>query len=395
MTRQELDDWLRLTAASGIGVTTAHRLLKKFGLPGEILAQSNAALSELLNASQIQALLSDRQELTDLQTSTWHWLQTQPSADSERRILSLADNAYPPALLSLADAPLLLYSVSAPEKYSQLATKTIANDIAMVGSRRATPQGVLNAKSFAQSFAERGLFVVSGMALGIDGAAHEGALSVQERGDTNLGTTVAVVGTGLDRIYPARHKELAQRIARHGVLLSEFPVGTPPLKENFPRRNRLIAALTQGTLVVEAAIESGSLITARQALDLNKEVFAIPGSIHSPQSRGCHHLIKQGAKLVESAQDVLEELPHALPSNAIKIIANYIINTPADNEFDGISEKRDSFLDAMGYDPVSLDALSDRTGMDAASLQAKLLEYELGGDVARLPGGLFQRQARA
>jgi DNA processing protein len=224
--------------------------------------------------------------------------------------------------------------------------------------------------------------VVSGLALGIDGAAHDGAM-------LGGGETIAVVGTGLDRVYPKRHLALAHRIAQQGMLISEFPIGTPPLTANFPRRNRIISGLSRGTLVVEAALQSGSLITARLAAEQGKEVFAIPGSIHSPQSRGCHALIKQGAKLVEVAQDVLEELK-LTPAGA-----GAALDAPqprAEDDAAG-STPEDPLLSALGFDAVSLDALLARTGLDTAHLQAQLLELELDGQVVRLPGGLFQRMA--
>jgi DNA processing protein len=208
----------------------------------------------------------------------------------------------------------------------------------------------------------------------VDGAAHEGALEAGA-------WTVAVVGTGLDRVYPSRHQALARRIAGHGLILSEHPLGTPPLAAHFPRRNRLIAALGQGTLVVEAALQSGSLITARLAAELGREVFAIPGSIHAPHARGCHQLIRQGAKLVESAQDVLEELRWELPP-ARSVVAQDVVS-PADEP---------DLLRTLGHEPVDFDTLLARSGLDAAALQAGLLDLELSGQVARLPGALFQRQ---
>jgi DNA processing protein len=420
MSRVELSTWLRLSLVPGIGLRTAHHLLSRFGLPDQIFSQSPAALAPLLTSAQQQALLQPPPDLPALLETTCQWLDAAPEGVM-RHIVSLADGDYPACLLTLPDPPLLLYITGSADRYAQLASKPLANDIAIVGSRRATPQGAANAKSFASAFAQSGMHIVSGMALGIDAAAHEGALEAQASFGSGCGSTIAVVGTGLDRVYPKQHRDLAHRIAQHGLILSEFPIGTPPLAENFPRRNRIIAALTQGTLVVEAAIQSGSLITARQALEMGKEVFAIPGSIHSPQSKGCHHLIKQGAKLVESAQDVLEELPipltqpiaffqpllttaHAAASttpataadsddtlSTTKIIANYSINTGASATFDSSN----SLLQALGHDPVSLDTLIDRTGINAATLQAQLLELELLGQVARLPGALFQRQMSA
>jgi DNA processing protein len=220
---------------------------------------------------------------------------------------------------------------------------------------------------------------VSGLALGVDGAAHDGAL-------LGGGQTIAVVGTGLDRVYPKKHLALAHRIVQQGMIISEFPLGTPPLTANFPRRNRIISGLTRGTLVVEAALKSGSLITARLAAEQGKEVFAIPGSIHSPQSRGCHALIKQGAKLVELAQDVLEEL-NLLPV----VLSGSPGSAQASGDSDAEPSPEDPLLVALGFDAVSLDELQARTGLDTPRLQAQLLEMELEGRVARLPGGYFQR----
>jgi DNA processing protein len=280
-------------------------------------------------------------------------------------------------LLQTEDPPLMLYAVGRlPAAWPPA--------VAVVGSRNPTPQGLVNARRFSEALAQAGLTVVSGMALGVDGAAHEGALDAAEAGQL---ATIAVVGTGLDRVYPKRHLALSHRIAQQGLLLSEYPLGTPPLPPNFPKRNRIIAALSQGTLVVEAALQSGSLITARQAAEQGKEVFAIPGSIHSPQSRGCHALLKQGAKLVETAQDVLEELQLAPASG--RLAPTLGGDTPADD--DEGEDADSSLLQALGFDPVGLDVLVARTGIAPAELQARLLEYELSGDVARLPGGLFQR----
>jgi DNA processing protein len=298
--------------------------------------------------------------------------------------------------------------------------KHAKDGIAMVGSRNPTPQGLATAHAFAKSFTQAGLVVVSGLALGIDGAAHEGAMEGRQKDDDAC--TIAVIGTGLDRVYPSKHLDLAHRIVKYGLMVSEFPLGTPPLPANFPKRNRIISALSLGTLVVEAAVKSGSLITARLASEQGKEVFAIPGSIHSTQSRGCHALLKQGAKLVESAQDVLEELrlqltPPALPPSKI-LKTDGTIEVLTEGVTEGITKNMtgansasatptmaasvaesiasaniepDDLVKSLGYDPVSLDALVARTGWDAATLQVRLMELELDGQVARLPGGLFQR----
>ena len=242
---------------------------------------------------------------------------------------------------------------------------------------------------FARSLAANGLTVISGLALGVDGAAHEGALQGARCGQL---ATIAVVGTGLDRVYPRQHRDLAHRITQHGLILSEYPLGTPPLAPNFPRRNRLISGLSQATLVVEAALQSGSLITAKQALEQGRDVMALPGSIHSAQSKGCHALIKQGAKLVESAQDILEELqlPAAQMPQALSLDAEEDQMNRASSLPSGDDAER-ALLRLLGHDPVGLDALQARCGWPTAQLQAQLLELELMGQVGRLPGGLFQR----
>lgn len=290
-------------------------------------------------------------------------------------MIALGDATYPHALLESPDPPLLLYAIGRLELLH-------APALAIVGSRHASVQGRQNASAFAAHLGGAGFTIVSGLALGIDGAAHEGALG-------STGSTIAVVATGLDQVYPRRHLALAGRIAAEGLLLSEHPLGTPPLRENFPQRNRIIAGLTRGTLVVEAALQSGSLITARQAVEYGREVFAVPGSIHSPLSRGCHTLLRQGAKLVESADDILEELQPGAAATA------------APEESAGMQDAThpaavdDPVLQALGHDPVTLDALCARTGWSAQDLSARLFELELEDRVARLPGGLFQRRAHA
>jgi len=376
--RDELAGWLRLTLTPGIGNTAARRLLAAFGLPSEVFAQPIAALREVLPEALAQALLQPPAELDAVLERTFEWLQGTEPHGATHRILTLGDPAYPASLLEMADPPLMLYLIGpAPVELAQL-----TRSIAMVGSRNPTPQGLSNAHAFARTFGEAGIAVVSGLALGIDGAAHEGALDIAI--DPLRPATVAVVGTGLDRVYPARHRALAQRIAERGLIVSEFPLGTPPLNQNFPKRNRIIAGLSRGTLVVEAALQSGSLITARLASEQGKEVFAIPGSIHSPQSRGCHALIRQGAKLVETVGDVLEELRFDTAAAP----------PPAPPQEEERGSPYGGLLKAMGYDPVSLDALCARTGHAASALQVQLLELELSGRVARLPGGLFQQIAQ-
>ena len=275
--------------------------------------------------------------------------------------MTLADEDYPKTLLEIADPPAVLYCKGRRSLLSQAC-------LGVVGSRNATPQGVRDAEAFALALSDAGLTIVSGLALGIDAAAHRGGLA-------GAGSSIAIIGTGLDRIYPARNKALAHQLAENGLIVSEFALGTAPLPGHFPRRNRLISGLSRGVLVVEAAPNSGSLITARVATEQGREVFAIPGSIHSPLSRGCHALIKQGAKLVESAADILDELawqqrlaPPVLPETV-----------------------PDRVLDALDGAPATLDALAQRTGLTLDALSAKLLTLELDGRIASLPGGRYQK----
>ncbi len=379
----ELGPWLRLSLTAGIGRDTARRLLAAFGEPSHIFTQSESRLRQVVTAAQAQALLQAPEGWQALTENTLEWLQTAPDPKVSRAVITLGDVRYPAAMLDTPDPPLMLHALGQVDALQNLHRLCA---VAMVGSRNPTPQGLINAREFASSLAASGLVVVSGMALGIDGAAHEGAL----QGATADGlATIAVVGTGLDRVYPKQHRDLAHRIALRGVILSEYPLGTPPLAHHFPQRNRLISGLSQATLVIEAALPSGSLITARQALEQGRDVMAIPGSIHSAQAKGCHALIKQGAKLVESAQDVLEELRLPQPSGQQALnLADHpspqYATAPGNNE-------EAVLLRAMGHDPVSLDALQARCGWPTAQLQAQLLELELMGQVGRLPGGLFQR----
>lgn len=381
---QELGDWLRLTLVPDIGARTRRRLLAAWAGPRQIFEQDERTLGQWVQPRQARALLTEPEGWAALCEKTWQWLHApHPDtalAQAPRAIVTLGDADYPAPLLEMPDPPLMLYALGQTAALHRL---DIASSLAIVGSRNPTPQGLAHAHAFARSLAARGLTVVSGMALGVDGAAHEGAL--EGSADPTL-ATVAVVGTGLDRVYPRQHLALAQQIAQRGLILSEYPLGTPPLRANFPQRNRIISGLAQGTLVVEAALQSGSLITAREALEQGREVFAIPGSIHSPLSKGCHALIREGAKLVESAQDVLEELRQPQLFSTMN---------EAPGTAEDVSIDESPLLRALGHDPVSLDALQARCGLDTASLQAQLLELELDGLVARLASGLFQRVGQA
>lgn len=379
MERTELNAWLRLTLTPGIGNETARKLLAAFGSAPAIFEQSAETLRQLGSEKLSRTVRQEPPTLASQLQTTVDWL----AAGDDHHLVTLGDADYPPSLLNIEDPPLMLYMLGLQVRRGLYVVEKIASNIAIVGSRNPTPQGEANARQFARAFGDAGLCVVSGLALGIDGAAHDGALLASH--SPGACATIAVVGTGLDRVYPKKHLALAHRIAQQGMIISEFPLGTPPLMSNFPRRNRIISGLSQGVLVVEAALKSGSLITARLAAEQGKDVFAIPGSIHSPQSRGCHALIKQGAKLVETAQDVFEELR----------MAPHQVAAQPDDTLEKANESMagHALLSALGFDVTSLDALQARTGMATAQLQGQLLELELEGHVARLPGGLFQRMA--
>jgi len=364
---EELGAWLRLLEAPGLGRESARKLLAAFGSPQAVLVASAAALREVAGPSASAALVTGSPTVEALIQTTLAWLAAE--TDVPRSVIALGDPLFPAALLHAADPPLLLYTQGNSALLS-------GQCLAVVGSRNPTRQGTDNARDFSATLSQAGLTIVSGLALGIDAAAHEGGLE-------GSASTIAVVGTGLDRVYPKRHLALAHRIAKNGLIVSEYSLGTPALPPHFPNRNRIIAGLARGTLVVEAALKSGSLITARLASESGRDVFAIPGSIHSPQSRGCHALIKQGAKLVETAQDILEEFQ---PAGAARKAA------PPQGTLD-LDE--DPVLAALGFDPATLDALVARTDWSAAALSVHLLELELSGRIARLPGQLFQRIASA
>ena len=366
----EVAAWVRLTATPGISAKAGRRLLAAFGLPQAVLAQDAARLREVAEPAVVRALSSppDAQVAARID-ATLQWLDA-----PGHHLVTMADAAYPARLLDLADPPLVLHVNGNAERLRHPA-------LGIVGARHATAQGVRNAQAFAGAFSQAGLTVVSGLALGIDAAAHAAALE-------GPGGTVAVVGTGADIVYPARHHKLAHQIVdAGGTIVSEFPLGTPGRPDHFPRRNRIIAALARGVLVVEAAERSGSLITARLASEIGREVFAIPGSIHAELSRGCHKLIRQGAKLVESAADVFEEFADLQPAPV----------RPAKPAEDAAPMAGLDAPDALGaglaYDPVTLDELCERTGMAAEAVSAALLQMELTGAAERLPGNRFRRLA--
>lgn len=352
----DLASWITLTQIPGLGGEGLRKLLLAFGSPDAIFELSSKTLENYVKPSVVKAITGGiNQKVVD---EVFEWLND-PSND----VLTITDPDYPRLLLNTADPPLLLYLKGRRDLLNNPA-------LAVVGSRNATAQGMRNSESFSEAAGRAGLCIVSGLAHGIDTAAHAGGLNT-------LSSSIAVVGTGLDKVYPAVNRNLAHELSRRGALISEFPLGTPPLAANFPRRNRIISGLSVGCLVVEASLQSGSLITARLALEQGRDVFAIPGSIHAPQSKGCHTLIKQGAKLVDHVNDILDELqfsPASVPQDI----------SPSAHSIHPLFEH-------LGYEPVDIDTLSALSGLTIDQLSAILLALELEGRVAVMPGGLYQR----
>jgi DNA processing protein len=357
-----LTDWLRLEGARGVGLRTAQLLLKAFGSPRAIFEAGHASLAAQVGPSLARTLCAppSRQTL-ELIDTTLAWMEA-----PAHHVLALGDAAYPQALANIPDPPLLLYIRGRIDLLARPA-------LAIVGSRNATLQGKANAAAFAGALSSAGVCVVSGLALGIDAAAHEGALR-------DAGSTIAVVGTGADLFYPARNRALAERIANAGCIVSEYALGTPPNSGNFPRRNRIISGLSCGVLVVEAAAQSGSLITARVAAEQGREVFALPGSIHAPLAKGCHQLIRDGARLVETVNEILEAMQVSPLATAPS--ASNILPTETDCT---------DLLDQLGHEPIDVDDLLERLDSNIGELSMGLLALEMAGMIERLPGGKVQR----
>jgi DNA processing protein len=399
-TRIELAAWLRLSLAPGLKPAALRLLLGAFGLPEAIFAQSLEVLAEVAGEAAARAVLAPPGPAFDGQLDAVLAWRELPG----NQIVTLDDPAYPPALLTMPDPPPLLYIKG---RLDLLHTRAVA----LVGSRSATPQGIEDARRFARELSAARVTVVSGLALGIDGAAHRGGLE-------GVGGTVAVIGTGADLVYPAVHHALARQIAAQGAILSEWPLGTPARAANFPQRNRLIAGLVSGVVIVEAAMRSGSLITARLANEMGRDVFALPGSIHAPLSRGCHRMIKQGARLVETPDEVLDELGFAgrPPSHAgraakravpkkyagLEVSSDGQTSQPTSAAFADsppsdpspqpvLAPDAERLLAALGHSPTSLEILAARTEMEDAALHSTLLRLELAGEVTLLPGGRFMR----
>jgi DNA processing protein len=401
-TDHELAAWLRLSMAPGLRPGALRAMLNGFGLPHVILEQPFALLAAVTDeASARAALAAPGAEFSHYLDAALAWRELEGN-----NIVTLDDPAYPPALLTMPDPPALLYVKG---RLDLLHVKGVA----VVGSRSATPQGIEDAERFARALSQAGLVVVSGLALGIDGAAHRGAMSAR-------GSTIAVIGTGADLVYPAAHQPLARQIAAAGAIVSEWPLGTPARAANFPQRNRLIAGLVGGVLVVEAAMRSGSLITARLANEMGRDVFALPGSIHAPLSRGCHRMLKQGAKLVETPDEILEELGfaplpkaggalsmlwHGAPSGpefarataapAATVSASGPVRSKAATDATDLGPQAQALLAALGHAPATLEILAARTDMHGAILQSTLLQLELAGHLTVLPGGRFARASHA
>ena len=351
------DAWLRLTLINGLGGASIRQLLSAFGTPQQVFDTGVLELRRHVAAEIAAVITAGGNE--DAARKTLDWLQ-----DPANHIVTLGDEDYPKLLLQIPDPPPLLYVKGNPEFLNRFS-------VAIVGSRNASAQGTSNAENFARALSDAGITVVSGLALGIDAAAHRGGLA-------GKASSIAVVGTGLDVVYPARNRALAHALAEGGAMLSEFPLGTPALAANFPRRNRLISGLSRGCVVIEAALQSGSLITARLANEQGREVFALPGSIHSPLSKGCHRLIKEGAKLVDDVNDILEEF-NFRPASTESVPA-HAVGGPATKLFD-----------LMGYDPCAIDALTLRADMTVDDIAGALLELELSGLIEKLPGNKYRR----
>ncbi|WP_299871865.1 DNA-processing protein DprA [uncultured Cocleimonas sp.] len=399
-TEDELQSWIALWRVSGVGSKSFQKLLNNIGDPVSVFSSNMSTLTQAGISEKLAHAILDAKKDQEMATPDIEWL----NAADDHHIITILCEEYPELLKRISDPPPLLYV------HGQL---SLLKDpqIAIVGSRNPTQGGTNNAYEFAKHLGQTGFCITSGLAMGIDGSAHTGALEVKA-------PTIAVIATGIDRVYPAKHREMAHKIADNGAIVTEFPIGTQPASSNFPRRNRIISGLSYGTLVVEAAQKSGSLITARLSMEQNREVFAIPGSIHNPLARGCHQLIRQGAKLVETAQDIMEEMASVIDLNSLlsdqQVSSSSANEKSTDNkeafgagsasskpntENQAIDSKQNTHTDddqqiilqEMGFDPISIDQLVVRTGIDTASLSASLLMLELQNQIASNGGGTYTR----
>ena len=359
--RLDAEAWLRLSLVPGVSPGMQRKLLDAFGTPQAVLAATPAAITSVLRDPAVAALLAAGPSPA-LLTRSLRWLE-----DKGHHLVALLDESYPPLLREIHDPPAVLYAIGKVELL-------MAPCFAVVGSRNCTLLGSRDARAFAKALSDEGLCIVSGLAMGIDAGAHRGGLE-------GRGCSIAVMGTGADIFYPASNRELAAQLAVEGCIITEFPLGTPSVAENFPRRNRLISGLSRGVLVVEAAKRSGSLITARMAGDQGRDVFAIPGSIHSTHAKGCHELIRDGAKLVDCATHILEELGLVARGTEAKSVEND-------------AGHPHPLLDAIAFAPLTIDQIAQLTGTAAGAVCSELSVLEIDGLVESIPGGRFQRTER-
>jgi DNA processing protein len=369
----KIEEWLSLIHVDRLGPATLQKLLSRFSTPENILRASRSELISLgINNAVIEGIQCPKEEAIQRDLI---WLE-----HDNHHLLTIQDSAYPHLLKQISDPPCVLYLLGKPELASTLLSEP---QLSVVGSRHASAYGKEIATSFAQNIAASGLVITSGLASGIDGAAHQGAL------ETEIGSTIAVTACGLNRVYPAEHRQLAEHISERGLLISEFPIGTSPKPGHFPRRNRIISGLSLGTLVVEASMKSGSLITARLAIEQGREVFAIPGSIHNPLSKGGHTLIRNGAKLVETVEDVLEELKHHIDLERLEMAPVQLSGAKQEEILD---PQHKIVLESMGFEPIGVDAIIEHSGLKVEVVSSILLILELNNQITHHGNGIYVRR---
>ncbi len=370
---QEIQAWLTLTHVKNLGPVTLHKLITHFKTPEAVLT---ANLSELQSLGINKNIIGGIQNPDDTKIQQdLTWLEHE-----NHHLITINDPAYPDLLKQISDPPHVLYVLGKPEHVKTLLSEP---QLGMVGSRSASSQGKETATSFANRLANCGLIITSGLASGVDGAAHRGALQ------SNIGSTIAVAACGLDRVYPAEHSQLAKQISQRGLIISEFPIGSSPSPGHFPRRNRIISGLSLGVLVVEASMKSGSLITARLAIEQDREVFAIPGSIHNPLAKGCHNLIRNGAKLVETVEDVLEEFKHHIDMQALQNHNVKAKHANFEHTSMPIDPQHEIVLNSMGADPTSIDSIVERSALPVDVVSSILLILELNNQVIHHGNGIY------
>ena len=370
---QKIEEWLSLIHVDRLGPATLQKLLAHFSTTENILRASRSELLSLgINNAVVEGLQCRKEDAIQRDLA---WLEHE-----NHHLLTIEDSAYPHLLKQISDPPCVLYILGKPELASNLLAEP---QLSVVGSRHASAYGKEIATSFAKNIAASGMVITSGLASGIDGAAHKGAL------ETEIGSTIAVTACGLNRVYPAEHRQLAEQISERGLLISEFPIGTSPMPGHFPRRNRIISGLSLGTLVVEASMKSGSLITARLATEQGREVFAIPGSIHNPLSKGGHTLIRNGAKLVETVEDVLEELKHHIDLDRLEMAP---VQPTGSHQQEILDPQHAIVLESMGFEPISVDAIIEQCGLKVEVVSSILLILELNNQITHHGNGIYVRR---